>query len=140
MQIDLDLSDLERWSADLIEVAEEIPAAISRSVNRTGDMVRTAIGRELAAETGLLVRVPHIPRFAFGRAPSPRACDTWTPPETLLGGSPSARVLPGRPKAVALRCAVAAPPPRKPLRRLADRRCAAAEPDRDPVQLNRIAV
>jgi Prophage minor tail protein Z (GPZ) len=68
MQIDLDLSDLTRWADHLTEVSEQIPAAIARAVNRTGDMVRTAIGRELASETGLLVRDVRV-EFIVARAP-----------------------------------------------------------------------
>jgi hypothetical protein len=36
-------------------VGEQMPAAISRALNRTGDMATTAVGRELAQETGMHV-------------------------------------------------------------------------------------
>jgi Prophage minor tail protein Z (GPZ) len=55
-EINLDLSDLSRWADHLTEVAEQIPAAGSRAVNRTGDQVATQMGRELASETGMGVR------------------------------------------------------------------------------------
>ena len=54
--INLDLSSLEQWADDLREVADELPAAVSRAINRTGDMALTQVGRTLAEETGLGVR------------------------------------------------------------------------------------
>jgi hypothetical protein len=55
MSITFDASDLSHLADDLEKVADELPAAISRAVNRAGDMACTAAGRVLAEETGLLV-------------------------------------------------------------------------------------
>jgi hypothetical protein len=56
VSINVDLSALERWADDFREVADEIPAAVSRAINRAGDMAVTQVGRTLAEETGLGVR------------------------------------------------------------------------------------
>jgi hypothetical protein len=48
--------DLSGWTDLLVKAKAEAPAALSRALNRTGDMVVTAIGRELASETGMGVR------------------------------------------------------------------------------------
>lgn len=56
VSINLDLSALEHWADDLFEVCDELPAAVSRAINRAGDQALTQVGRTLAEETGLGVR------------------------------------------------------------------------------------
>src|SRR5260370_27279411 len=53
IKIDFDLSP---WIDMLEKARSQMPVAISRALNRTGDMVATAVGRELASETGMGVR------------------------------------------------------------------------------------
>jgi hypothetical protein len=50
--ITLDTSELDAHIEQFRWVAQELPAAVSRALNRAGDAATTAIGRELAAETG----------------------------------------------------------------------------------------
>jgi hypothetical protein len=51
-----DLSDLQRWADEIAHIADELPGACARALNRTGDSVATAMGRELSDEVGLGVR------------------------------------------------------------------------------------
>jgi hypothetical protein len=48
--------DLSSWIDLLEKVRAEAPAAISRALNRSGDMVATVVVRTLADETGLAVQ------------------------------------------------------------------------------------
>jgi hypothetical protein len=47
--------DLSPWINTLEKARGEMTVAVSRALNRTGDMVPTAVGRELASETGMHV-------------------------------------------------------------------------------------
>lgn len=47
--------DLSPWIDTFEKARSQMPVAVSRALNRTGDMVATAVGRELASETGMHV-------------------------------------------------------------------------------------
>jgi hypothetical protein len=54
--IEISINDtIERMAEHFEQVGEQMPAAISRALNRAGDMATTAIGRTLAHETGIAV-------------------------------------------------------------------------------------
>jgi hypothetical protein len=50
--ISIDDSELNDHIQQFLSVAEQVPAAVSRALNRAGDSATTAIGRELAHEIG----------------------------------------------------------------------------------------
>ena len=56
INITYDGSDLLRFADDMARSGDELPDAVARALNCTGDMVATQMGRTLSDETGLGVR------------------------------------------------------------------------------------
>ena len=69
----------------------DFSSAVSRALNRVGDMVTTAVGRELASETGMHV---HDVRDAMDQERSTSGDLTYT--ITILGGYASRELSAGR--------------------------------------------
>ena len=50
---EVDVRDLERFGNMIGALGQDGPKAVNRALNRTGDMARTRVVRELAKQTGL---------------------------------------------------------------------------------------
>jgi hypothetical protein len=48
----VDVRDLERFGNMIGALGQDGPKAVNRALNRTGDMARTRVVRELAKQTG----------------------------------------------------------------------------------------
>ncbi len=67
IRITFDMSGFQTWIDEIDRIADELPGAVSRALNRTGDMATTKVGRVLADETGAHV---HDVRDAIEQFPS----------------------------------------------------------------------